>query len=320
MKPWAGRCGWIWYERQVGDVDGNGLITVDDAIALAQRYGMRGVFVKEADEGREWWQTDASELAAYRAAGIAISAWTYAYGSNPAAAAAAIVDLAGRFDGVIIDAEAELRDAEGADRSRTEIIDGMLGPVRDAIGWDYPLAVAPLPIAEYHGDLNYERWAYWGCDYLPQLYFNVLGRAWTPERLFADWAKRFDMTRVYPAFGAYGDAGYTGDRGAVYPSPGAITTAEQLAVSYGCPGVSYWRLDTIRPELWPFAQGAPYVGTPEEEDDVSKEQIEAVRAALIALDAIAGGQEANNDPGAAAAIREQVNAIIAAEPRFGLEG
>lgn len=317
MKPWAGRCGWIWVENQVGDVNQDGLVTVDDWIALAQQYGMRGVFVKEADEGRRWWQTDDGELARYRAAGLAVSAWTYAYGSNPTAAAAVIVDLAQRFDGVIIDAEAELRNAEGVDRSRTEIIDGMLGPVRDAIGWDYPLAVAPLPVAQYHEDLNYERWRDWGCDMTPQLYFNALGRSWPVERLFRDWAKRFDMTRVYPAYGAYGDTGYSGDAGARYPTAGEITLAEQLAVSFGCPGVSYWRLDTIRPELWPFAAGQPYALQPQE-DDVSQETIEQIRAALIALDAIAGGQEANGDPGAGAAIREQVNAIIAAEPRFGL--
>jgi hypothetical protein len=318
MKPWAGRCSWIWYERQIGDVDGNGLITVDDAIALAKRYGMRGLFIKESDEGRLWWQTDESELARYREEGIAISAWTYAYGSNPAAAAAAIIELASRFDGVIIDAESELRNAEGVDRSRTEIIDGILGPVRAAIGWDYPLAVAPLPVMQYHGDLNYARWRDWGCDYIPQFYTNVLPAKFDAETLFEEWAAKFDMGTVYPAFGAYGDTGYSGDAGAHYPTIAEFDQFEDLAAAYGCPGVSYWRIDTINPGTWIFGD-APYAGMPKE-DDVSDEAIAAIQAELINLVALAGGQEAAGDAGAGAAIRTAVNNIIAAEPRFGLEG
>lgn len=309
-KPWAGRGGWIWYERQAGGVPA--------AIELAKRYGMSWVCVKESDEGNEWFQTDDSELQQYRDAGLKIVAWVYAYGRDDAGLARAIIDLAGRFDGVIIDAEAELRNAEGVDRTRTEVIDGILGPVRDAIGWDYPLAVAPLPVAKFHGDLNYERWAEWGCDFLPQFYSNVLGAAFSTDRLFTDWASRFDMTRTYPVFGAYGDTGYSGDQGAQYPTLEEFAEFEALAAGYGCPGVSYWRLDTIDPVRWHFGDSL-YAGTLQEEN-VSQETIEKVRAELVQLVAIAGGQEAAGDDGAGSAIRTAVNNIIAAEPRFGLEG
>lgn len=308
-KPWAGRTGWIWYESQAGGVE--------NAITLAKQFGMAGLFVKEADEGRLWQQTSDEELAQYRDAGLAISAWTYAYGSNPRAAAQAIIELAGRFDGVIIDAEAELRNAEGMDRSRTEVIDEMLAPVRAAIGWDYPLAVAPLPIARFHTDLNYARWGFWQCDYIPQMYANVLGPSWPIARLFQEWDEPLDKT--YPALGAYGDTGYSGDSGARYPEPDEIRAAEALAVGNGCPGVSYWRIDTIRAATWPFAPGEPYAGTMQE-NDVSEDQITAIREQLVTLIGLAGGQEAAGDTGAGQVIRTCVDRIIEAYPPLGRDG
>jgi hypothetical protein len=312
-KPWDGRAGWVWYESQGG--------SVPEIIALAKQYGMAGVFIKEADEGRVWYQTSAGELAQYRAAGIAISAWTYAYGENPEAAADAIIELAGRFDGVIIDAEAELRDAETASQPGVpNLIDRMLGRVREQIGWTYPLAVAPLPVMQYHEGLHYERWQQWGCDYLPQFYENVLPARYGGEALFASWAQRFDMAKVFPAYGAYGDTGYTGDAGAQYPTPAQTAAFEQYAVDYGAPGVSYWRLDSIKPALWPFGEGEPYAGTSAGEDVVSEESIRKIREELVTLIGLAGGQESAGDTGAGQVIRTCVNQIIAAYPPLGLGG
>jgi hypothetical protein len=215
---------------------------------------MSHVLVKEADEGRRWFQTDAAERAAYKDAGLSLVAWTYAYGSNPEAAADAVIAIAqSGFDGVVIDAEAELRDAETASRGT---IDRMMGRIRAALGPDYPLAVAPLPVMRYHEGLRFERWQDWGCDYLPQFYDNVLPDSLDGERLFEDWAKRFDMTKVYPVYGMYGETGYSGDSTAKYPTAAQLAAFIERCGRYGCPGWSVWRLDTVRSDVWEVARAA----------------------------------------------------------------
>jgi hypothetical protein len=205
---------------------------------------MSGIFVKEADEGRRWWQVTPSVVARVKDKGLRLAAWTYLYGEDYRAAARAVIAIAKELgvDGVIVDAEAEVRD-------RPQTIEPFCAIVRDALP-EAHLAVAPLPVMEYHRGLQYEVWMKYEFDFIPQFYTNVLPERFGLHYLFPKWAEQFPMHRVYPAYGMYGRTGYRGDETARYPTAAQLREFWQMAQAYGCPGTSYWRLDTIDSEIW----------------------------------------------------------------------
>lgn len=247
----AGRHGWVWYASQSGGVDG--------VIAQAKALGLDGVYVKIADGTNSWVGVHITrdDVAAIQAAGLKCVGWVYAYGHSPAEPSLhceIALDLG--VDGLIVDAEAELRDSSNAERYARELMG--VTPLDDL-----PLAVAPLPIRRFHGGLAYDVWAELGYTLMPQAYTNVLGPNYPIYSILGDWRKAYPDAEIVPAYGMYGETGYSGDSGARYPTVDDVAAFVAACNEFSCAGRSYWRLDTSKPEI--LLAGDP---TPQEVDDV----------------------------------------------------
>jgi hypothetical protein len=223
--PWVGRGAWVWYLSQCGGVAG--------VIERCQRLGMAWVAVKIAD-GLSVWHSHITpaDVAAIQAAGIRTVGWVYTYGDavgEAATHAQAALDYG--VTGLIVDAEAELRDSGNAASYAAEL--------KGLIDDGFPLGAALLPVPQYHAGLDYDDWYDAGYDLHFQVYENELGSRWPVDVLFDIYAARnWDPARIYPLYGAYAGATFT-------PDEAKYRHFFDQCATRGYPGNSMWRLDTM---------------------------------------------------------------------------
>jgi hypothetical protein len=215
---------------------------VDGIVSRLKRLGMDWVAIKAAD-GRHAWRNryTLDDVARIRAeAGVRVLGWTYVYGEDLALEIAAIDSQAKRLglDGVIIDAEAELRDSGRAGQWAEQ--------GAKVLNW-LPRAWCPLPVTWGHSGLRFDVWDANGWPAMPMFYTNVLGRPgrpWAIGDLFELWSRY--MSGLAPVFGMYGPTGH--ESAAVMPTAAEVAEFAQACNLAGCEGRSYWRLDLVDEE------------------------------------------------------------------------
>lgn len=282
MSIFAGRHAWVWYPSQVGGVDG--------IIARCQELGLDGVYLKIAD-GSDRWDRYVSpwDVSRLKTAGLKVFGWVYAYGrtiAEPGIHHKAALHFG--VDGLIVDAEAEIRDTGRAATYARDLA---------AIA-QLPLAVAPLPIRRYHSGLAYDVWADLGYALMPQAYVNVLGPTLPIRDILADWRTAYPDAVIVPAYGMYGQTGYSGDEGARYPTADDVAAFVASCTEFGCVGRSYWRLDTIDPAVLLAGDAG--------EDELSTEQKDEIRSGLDRIWATAQALRVNGQHDTAAALERDV--------------
>jgi len=216
----SGKGMWIWQlERSSGGRLG--------AIAgLARRRGVRTVFVKSSDGGRNYWRQFSRTLVrTLSRRGLRVCAWQYVYGRNPVGEAR----LAARAvrtgaDCLVIDAEAEY--------------EGRYGPavtfvraLRNRIGNRYPVGLTGFPYVDLHPAFPYSVFlGPGGAQFnLPQMYWKAIGTSTT-----AVFRQTFRTNRPY--------ARPIAPLGQLYQDPplSQIRRFRSLARSYGARGISWW--------------------------------------------------------------------------------
>jgi hypothetical protein len=288
VSPWQGRGAWVWEMSQCGGVEG--------VITLARKYRLDWVAIKIAD-GRHVWRGRVfqRDFDLIGAAGINAVAWVYAYGYDTAEAdrhVQAAIDL--RCDGIIIDAEAEMRDSGNA-------IAYAQAAKAKASESGLPLAFAPLPIRKYHSGLAYDEWARLGYTLMPQAYTNDLGPKFPIEDILTDWRTAYPNAEIVPAYGMYGETGYSGDQGATYPTADDVADFVAACDATSCSGRSYWRLDTIRESV--LEAGDPG------DDTMKPDDRAAILKELDLVWAVAAAMKANSQYDPAHRLEAAVRAI-----------
>jgi hypothetical protein len=230
---------WVWC-WQWQKCDGG------DAAQIAARVkaaGAQGVIVKAAD-GNHWFdqgQPVSAIIAACHAAGIGCATWQYCYGADPAGEARMAVEtIAAGPDFHVFDVEQEFEDQPDPAAAATTL----LSVVAAGVPKGYPLAYAPLPIADLHTKLPYRQFTDAGCAMLPQTYWTGLqwSEAATVARTLADMRTYGLLTQ--PLYPAYEDA-----QGAQSAASDITSFAADLAAA-GLRGASVWEYGQMDAGAW----------------------------------------------------------------------
>lgn len=290
---WSGPGNWVWYLAQCGGIPG--------VIERSQAIGSSWTTLKGADGTRIWDQAKASELDELRAAGLSPSLWVYCYGEDWQREVETIIrmiDLKAP-DGVIIDAEAEFRD-------HGENIEPFCQALRKELGDTYPLAYAPLPVKQYHSGLRFSTWHSYGFVAMPQAYENVLGPKFgNPATLAQTWAStEAEGSLLVPAYGTY--AGTEAGTTVVHPTEDQVVRFLEAFRSVGAVGWSYYRLDTLDPDVIRRAEARVRAG----EDEMTAKQKANVKTQLDAIWGLAESIIGFDHPATGLAIQAAVAAIV----------
>ena len=215
----SGKGMWIWQlERSSGGRLG--------AIAgLARRRGVRTVFVKSSDGGRNYWRQFSRTLVrTLSRRGLRVCAYQFIHGRRPRTEARVGARLARAVDCLMLDAETTY---EG----RYVSAQTYLRELRKRIGPDYPVGLTSFPYVHYHPGFPYSVFlGPGGAQFnVPQMYWRAIGVG--VDQIFR---VTYRHNRVYerPIF----------PLGQVYTHPpaGQIRRFRALAAGRGATGVSWW--------------------------------------------------------------------------------
>ena len=241
----SGKWVWIWNWSRC---DGGDPAKVGARLRAA---GCRGALVK-AHDGPQWfdqgqpWREIAARL---RREGLAVGAWAYLYGRDPAGEARLVAETVsyGQADLFVLDVEAEF---EGHPETAEE-----LGRrAREAVGSDYPLYFSSFAIARHHRSFPYEEFARHCQGAAPQVYWNAFG--WPALRsvrwMYEDYAAvQAPPQRLFPVAGLYSAGGIP------YPTADDVKAFVSEAAGNGSPGVSFWSYEHMNQEMWAAVRDAP---------------------------------------------------------------
>lgn len=234
-SPFAGTALWI---REVAPLQ-----TAQQLASAALHAGARTVYVKAADGSTPEAQFSAALVRELRAAGVSVCAWTFAYGQNPSAEAAAdAAAVAAGAQCLIVDAEEQYDNLYGAAQLFVRTLRADVG-ARFPIGLAGQAEVAKHPWFPYSVFLGPGGFAY---D-LPQIYWREIG-------VSVDSA----FTATIPGNAIYGRA--IVPVGQIYGPVAAVELLRfrSLATAYGGAGVSFYDLDAAQPaQLAELAVPAP---------------------------------------------------------------
>lgn len=219
-RAFSGKGMWIW---QLEKSSGGRPAAIS---RLARRNGVRTVFVKSSDGGRNYWRQFSRTLVrTLSRRGLRVCAWQYVYGRDPVGEArlAARAVRAGA-DCLVVDAETEY--------------EGRYGPavtyiraLRNRIGNRYPVGLTGFPYVDLHPAFPYSVFlGPGGAQFnLPQMYWKTIGTSTT-----AVFRRTFRTNRPYGRPIA--------PLGQLYQDPplAQIRRFRSLARSYGAPGMSWW--------------------------------------------------------------------------------
>ena len=209
---------WAWVLEKTAGGDPNAIAS------QAKRRGVKTIIFKAGDAGFEWKQYSPALIAALRQRGIKVCGYHFVYGRIPLAEAKLSARIARRGDCLLID-------AEGQYEGRYTAAQQYMNALRDRVGEDYPIGLAPFPYIHFHGRFPYsvflgDRGAQFD---LPQMYWRDIGT--TVDQVFASTYlyHRLYKRPVYPLGQAY-----------FKPPNSEIRRFRQLAQAYGATGVSWW--------------------------------------------------------------------------------
>jgi Putative peptidoglycan binding domain len=237
-SPFAGTALWI---RQVPLQ-----ATPQQLAEQAAQTGARTLFVKAADGATPEPQFSTVLTSGLRAAGVSVCAWTFAYGQNPLAeAAAAVAAVHAGAQCLVVDAEGEYDSLYGAAQL-------FVHALRSQLGAQFPIGLAGQAEVLQHPKFPYSVFLGPGgfnVD-LPQIYWLDLGVS-----VDAAYAATIGANSIYgrPILPV----------GQLYNSPTAseLMRFRALASAYGAPGVSFFDLDAALPEAL-AALAAPVAALP----------------------------------------------------------
>jgi hypothetical protein len=204
-----------------------------ELVARAAAAGARTLYVKAGDGVRAEPQFTAALVSEMRAAGASVCAWTFAYGSEPAAEAA--VAASAVSDGaqcLVVDAEGEY---DGLYRPAQLFV----GDLRSLVGAGFPIGLASQAEVAQHPTFPYS--AFLGPGgfnvVMPQIYWLDFGDS--VERAYAATmgANSIYGRPILPVGQLYNS-----------PQPIELQHFRALARAYASPGMSFFDLDVAQPQ------------------------------------------------------------------------
>ncbi len=205
------------------------------AIAVqARQAGVRTLLVKAADGTTPDPQFSPALVSALRASGLTVCGWTFAYGSEPAAEAAAAVAS------VRAGAQCLVVDAEGEYDSRYGSAQVFVRSLRSALGPGFPIALAGQAETFQHPKFPYSVFLGPGAFQLdmPQIYWHDLGLSVPAAYRLAIAENTLYGRPIVPVGQLYGGVGAQ-----------EVAQFAALADEYGSPGASFFDLDSAEPAL-----------------------------------------------------------------------
>ena len=205
------------------------------AIAVqARQAGVRTLLVKAADGTTPDPQFSPALVSALRASGLTVCGWTFAYGSEPAAEAAAAVAS------VRAGAQCLVVDAEGEYDSRYGSAQVFVRSLRSALGPGFPIALAGQAETFQHPKFPYSVFLGPGAFQLdmPQIYWHDLGLSVPAAYRLAIAENALYGRPIVPVGQLYGGVGAQ-----------EVAQFAALADEYGSPGASFFDLDSAEPAL-----------------------------------------------------------------------
>jgi hypothetical protein len=201
--------------------------------ADAAAVGVRTLYVKAAEGSSAELQFSAALVAEMRAAGATVCAWTFAYGQNPSAEAAAAVTAA--HDGaqcLVVDAESQYDKLYGAAQL-------FVRTLRSQLGASFPIGLAGEAEILRHPTFPYSVFLGPGGFnvFLPELYWLELGisvDAAFAATIGGDSLYGRPILPVGQIFGA--------------PTAAEVMRFRALASAYSSPGLSFFDLDSAQPQ------------------------------------------------------------------------
>jgi hypothetical protein len=227
-RPFAANALWV---TQITPTE-----TGQSVVAEAAQAGVHALYVKAAEGATAEAQFSTALVSEMRSAGATVCAWTYAYGQNPGAEAAAAVTAV--HDGaqcLVVDAEEQYDSLYGAAQL-------FVRTLRAQLGADFPIGLASEAEVSEHPKFPYS-------VFLGPGGFNVV----LPQIYWLDFAVSVDAAYAESMAGnsIYGRPILP--VGQLYGSPSAPTPSEltrfrALARAYGSAGTSFFDLAVAQPE------------------------------------------------------------------------
>jgi putative peptidoglycan binding protein len=231
--PFAGAA--LWVTQIAPPQTGRGLV------AEAATAGARTLYVKAAEGSSPEAQFSTALVSEMRAAGATVCAWTFAYGQDPSAEAAAAV--AAVDDGaqcLVVDAESQYDKLYGAAQL-------FVRTLRSQLGASFPIGLASEAEILRHPTFPYSVFLGPGGFnvFLPEIYWLEIGVS-----VDAAYAASIGGDSIYgrpilPVGQLFGSL-----------TPAEVTRFRGVARAYGSPGLSFFDLDSAQPQAL-AALGAP---------------------------------------------------------------
>ncbi len=216
--------------------------SADELARMAIASGVHSLYIKAGDGSNPDPQFTPALVRGVRAAGVSVCGWTFVYGANPRAEAAAA--LAAIHTG----AQCLVVDAEGQYDKRYAAAQLFVREVRAHVRRDFPIGLAGQAEVAQHPTFPYSVFLGPGgfTFDLPQMYWRDLG-------VSVDGAYRATLgsNSVYgrpilPVGQLYGS-----------PSAAAIERFRSLAAAYASPGLSFFSLNAAQPAGLAALRGSP---------------------------------------------------------------
>ncbi len=202
--------------------------------AQAGGAGVRTLFIKAGEGSGAEAQFTPALVSGLRAAGLSVCAWTFVYGTNPRAEAAVAAGAAAAgAQCLVVDAESQYDGRYGAAQIFTRAL-------RARVGGHFQIGLAGEAEVLAHPRFPYSVFLGPGAFNVdePQIYWRDFGVG-----VDAAFAASIPANAIYdrpiaPVGQLYGS-----------PAPAEVARFRALAVAYGCPGTSFFDLDSATPEL-----------------------------------------------------------------------
>ncbi|MGO9487489.1 MAG: peptidoglycan-binding domain-containing protein [Solirubrobacteraceae bacterium] len=198
----------------------------------AAQAGAGTVFVKAADGTTTEPQFTPALIAGLRDAGLAVCAWTFAYGADPAGEAAAAIAAARTGAGCLV------VDAEGQYDGRYGAAQVFVHALRSMLGTGFPIGLAGQAETLEHPAFPYSVFLGPGGFDVdePQVYWRDFGLTVGGAYAATIGANAIYGRPIAPVGQLYGAT-----------APAELERFQLLAHEYGCPGSSFFDLDVAEP-------------------------------------------------------------------------